>query len=66
MHTKLDPNIAILMYRNGKISQDQARKMAGMSPGQFQNFVASRELPVSYDTASSNSATQDLASAENK
>lgn len=66
MHTKLDPNIAILMYRNGKISQDQARKMAGMSPSQFQNFVASRQLPVSYDMANGKSATQDLASAENK
>lgn len=42
--------LAIYLYHQGKLSFGKAREMAGMTVWSFQQLLASREIPVHYDT----------------
>jgi len=41
--------LAIHLFREGKLSFGKAREMAGMTTWAFQQLLGSREIPVHYD-----------------
>lgn len=41
--------IAILLYKKGKLSLGKASKLAQMGRTQFQLLLASRQIPINYD-----------------
>ncbi len=42
--------LAIYLYQQDRLSFGKAREMAGMTVWAFQQLLASREIPVHYDT----------------
>jgi predicted HTH domain antitoxin len=48
---ELRQEIAVLMFQKGKLTLSQASRLAGMNRLQFQHLLASRGIPVHYDTA---------------
>lgn len=49
---ELKQELAISLYKKGKLSFGKARKLAGMTVGAFQQLLGSREIPVNYDVES--------------
>lgn len=43
--------LALYLFRQGKLSFGKAREMAGMSTWTFQQLLGSREIPIHYDVA---------------
>jgi predicted HTH domain antitoxin len=43
--------IAILLFQKGKLTLAQAARLAQLNRMQFQHLLASRQIPVHYDTA---------------
>ncbi|NWJ49125.1 MAG: UPF0175 family protein [Chloroflexi bacterium] len=43
--------IAILLFQKGKLTLAQAAHLAQLNRMQFQHLLASRQIPVHYDTA---------------
>ena len=48
---ELRQEIAILLFQKDKLTLEQSRKLAGTSRLQFQHLLASRKIPVHYDTS---------------
>lgn len=48
---ELAQEIAILLFRQEKLTLGQASRLAQMSQLQFQFLLASRQIPVHYDVA---------------
>jgi predicted HTH domain antitoxin len=49
--TELLQEIAILLYQKEKLTLGQASKLAQITQLQFQQLLASRQIPVHYDVA---------------
>ena len=45
----LKRELAICLFRQGKLSFGKAREMAGVPPWSFQQLLGSRAIPVHYD-----------------
>ena len=45
--------IAVLLFQKEKLTMSQASRLAAMNRLQFQHLLASRGIPVHYDTAES-------------
>jgi len=45
----LKQELAIFLFQQGRLSFGKAREMAGMTVWEFQQLLASREIPVHYD-----------------
>lgn len=43
--------IAVLLFQKEKLTLAQASRLSGMSQLQFQHLLASRKIPLHYDTA---------------
>jgi predicted HTH domain antitoxin len=48
---ELKQEIAVLLFQREKLTPSQASRLAGMNRLQFQHLLASRGIPVHYDTA---------------
>jgi predicted HTH domain antitoxin len=48
---ELKQEIAVLLFRKEKLTLSQASRLAAMNRLQFQHLLASRGIPVHYDTA---------------
>ncbi len=48
---ELSQEIAVLLFEQRRLSLGQASGLAGMRPLQFQELLASREIPIHYDVA---------------
>jgi predicted HTH domain antitoxin len=46
---ELKRELAIHLFREGKLSFGKARELAGMNAWDFQQLLGSREIPVHYD-----------------
>ena len=46
---ELKRELAIHLFREGKLSFGKAREMAGMTAWAFQQLLGSRDIPVHYD-----------------
>lgn len=49
--TELSQEIAVMLFEKDKLTLGQASQVAGMSQWQFQQLLASRQIPVHYDVA---------------
>jgi predicted HTH domain antitoxin len=47
---ELSQEIAVLLFQQEKLTLSQASRLAGMNGLQFQHLLASRGIPVNYDT----------------
>ncbi len=47
---EIKTELAVVLYQRGKISMRKAAEVAGMNRIQFQFLLASRQIPISYDT----------------
>jgi predicted HTH domain antitoxin len=57
---ELAQEIAILLFREEKLTLGQASRLAQMSQLQFQFLLASRQIPVHYDVAEFDADLQTL------
>lgn len=57
---ELTQEIAVLLFQKEKLTLAQASRLAGMNRLQFQHLLASRGIPVHYDTAASEEDLQTL------
>jgi predicted HTH domain antitoxin len=57
---ELAQEIAILLFREDKLTLGQASRLAQMSQLQFQFLLASRQIPVHYDVAEFDADLQTL------
>ena len=48
---ELRQEIAVLLFQKEKLTLSQASRLAAMNRLQFQHLLASRDIPVHYDTA---------------
>ncbi|MCX7967555.1 MAG: UPF0175 family protein [Armatimonadetes bacterium] len=48
---ELAREIAVLLFRQGRLTLAKASKLARMSRLQFQHLLANRQIPVHYDVA---------------
>ena len=48
---ELSQEIAVLLFQKEKLTLSQASRLAGVNRLQFQHLLASRGIPVHYDTA---------------
>jgi len=48
---ELKQEIAVLLFQKEKLTLSQASHLAGINRLQFQHLLASRNIPVHYDTA---------------
>lgn len=46
---ELQQELALLLYRQDRLTLGQASRLAQMSQARFQHLLASREIPVHYD-----------------
>ena len=46
---ELKRELAVHLFREGKLSFGKAREMAGMTAWAFQQLLGSRDIPVHYD-----------------
>ena len=46
---EIKKEIAILLYKNGRITLNQASDFAGMNRIQLQHLLASKDIPINYD-----------------
>jgi predicted HTH domain antitoxin len=47
---ELKQEVAVLLFQKEKLTLSQASRLAGMNRLQFQHLLASRDIPVHYDT----------------
>lgn len=48
---ELKQELAIILFQKDKLTLGQASTLAGMDQLRFQHLLASRKIPVHYDTA---------------
>jgi len=48
---ELRQEIAVLLFQKEKLTLARASRLAGMTRLQFQHLIASRQIPVHYDSA---------------
>jgi len=48
---EISAECAIHLFENGKLSMGKAKKLAGMTLWEFQNFLASKKIPIHYGVA---------------
>jgi predicted HTH domain antitoxin len=48
---ELKQEVAVMLYERGNLSMGRASRLAGMGRIEFQQLLASRQIPVQYDVA---------------
>ena len=48
---EMKQELAVLLFEREKLTLGQASRLAGMSQWQFQQLLASRQIPIHYDVA---------------
>jgi len=57
---ELRQEIAILLFQKQKLTLARASRLAGMTRLQFQHLIASRQIPVHYDSSDFDEDLQSL------
>jgi len=48
---ELKQEVAVMLFERGKLSLGRASRLAGMGRIEFQQLLASRQIPMQYDVA---------------
>lgn len=48
---ELKQEVAVMLFERGKLSLGRASRLAGMGRVEFQQLLASRDIPMQYDLA---------------
>lgn len=48
---EMTQELSVLLFQREKLTLGQASRLAGMSQWQFQQLLASRQIPIHYDVA---------------